>query len=184
MAISKGDIAAYATPGSTAGAVKTVTVGPVLFRSGSSVKQSSDIPITVVYELRDSAETKLLKREGAIIYIEAAPFVKVFGEFADGTTGTREQGLGQPPNYDKFYKSCDEAYMVALAPQNNYKIKYTYDRTFKIRQEGAADWGKWGNSVIRDIKPGGKIIQASLKRISPSFRGTCYFTQTKAFFGK
>lgn len=176
ISVQASDVEVYAATGGP-NSSKTVVVGPVMFSPGSSVSTRADFPISVVYALRDNERTQRIKNEGAVVYVEAVPFLRTQLRFPDGRTDIQELGV----NIEDYRYGCARtSRMVALAPANNYRYEYVVEQEIFIRTSNTAGYP---DREITEISPGGRVYQASLNRISPSQK-TCYVTRTRSYFGR
>lgn len=174
--VQASDVEVYAATGGPTSS-KTVVVAPVTFSPGSSVSTAADFPISVVYALRENERTQRIRNEGAVVYVEAVPFLRTQLRFPDGRTDTQELGV----NIEDYRYGCARtSRMVALAPANNYRYEYVVEQEIFIRTSNNPGYP---DRDITAINPGGRVYQASLNRISPS-RKTCYVTRTRSYFGK
>ncbi|WP_372990248.1 hypothetical protein [Sulfitobacter sp.] len=155
---------------------KSFSVGPVLWRSTSSTQTNGDFQVKVVYALKDNPTTQRIKSEGRVVFVEAWPYLNLYRRFPDGKRDVRKYGA----NIEEYRYGCRKASrMVALAPRNNYQVAYLTKQEIPIRTKNVAGWQ---DREITDIKPGGRVLQASLRGISPSASKTCYVRSTRDFF--
>lgn len=175
LSVETSDIQVYAATGGPKSS-RTQVVGPVLFSPKSSTATAVTFPVSVVYRLKDNERTARIKEKGAVVYVEAVPFLLTHDTYPDGRKDTSELGAKIE---DYRYGCARVSRMVALAPANDYKIEYVTDQEIFIRSK---DNPGYADKTITKIDPGGRVYQASLKRISSQFRKTCYVRRTRAYF--
>ncbi|MCF7779364.1 hypothetical protein GLP59_17290 [Sulfitobacter sp. M220] len=156
--------------------MRSFSVGPVLWQSTSSTQTNVDFQVKVVYALKDNPMTQRIKAERRIVFVEAWPYLNLHRLFPDGKRDVRKYGA----NVEVYRYNCRKASrMVALTPENNYQVGYITKQEIPIRTKDVAGWR---DREITDIKPGGRVLQASLRGISPSANKTCYVKRTRGYF--
>lgn len=175
LSVQTSDIQVYAAAASPTSS-RTAVVGPVMFSPRSSTSTRGQFPVSVVYALKDNSRTQRIKAEGAVVYVEATPFLVMHRLLPDGTRDTRELGA----NIEEYRYGCARtSRMVALAPANNYRIAYVTDQEIFIRTN---DVPGYPDRTITGIDAGGRVDQASLRQISTKFSKTCYVRRTRDYF--
>lgn len=175
LRVETSDVQVYAAAASPTSS-RTAVVGPVLFSPRSSTSTRGQFPVSVVYALKDNPRTHRIKNEGAVVFVEATPFLVMYRLLPDGTRDTRELGA----NIEDYRYGCARtSRMVALAPANNYRIEYVTDQEIFIRTK---DVPGYPDRTITGIDAGGRVDQASLKKIGTKFRKTCYVQRTRKYF--
>ena len=91
LRVQTSDIQVYAAAASPTSS-RTAVVGPVMFSPRSSTSTRGQFPVSVVYALKDNPRTQRIKAEGAVVYVEATPFLVMHRLLPDGTRDTRELG--------------------------------------------------------------------------------------------
>lgn len=173
--VQTSDVQVYAAAASPTSS-RTSVVGPVMFSPRSSTSTGVQFPISVVYALKDNPRTQRIKSEGAVVYVEATPYLVMHRLLPDGTRDTRELGV----NMEEYRYGCARtSRMVALAPANNYRVAYVTDQEIFIRTR---DVPGYPDRTITGIDAGGRVDQASLQPIESKFRKTCYVRSTQEYF--
>lgn len=177
LSVEKSDVQVYAAAGDPTSR-DTRVVGPVLWQPNSSIGTTIQAPISVVYALKDNERTQRIRDAGAVVYVEATPFLIMHRLLPDGTRDTRELGA----DIEEYRYGCAKrSRMVALAPANNYRYEYVTDQEIFIRTRGVAGYP---DREITGIDAGGRVDQASLRVITTKFRDTCYVRSTQSYFGR
>ncbi|MDQ2093954.1 hypothetical protein NOI20_07515 [Rhodobacteraceae bacterium 10Alg 79] len=175
LSVQTSDVQVYAAAASPTSS-RTAVVGPVFFSPSSSTSTRGQFPVSVVYALKDNPRTQRIKSKGAIVYVEATPFLVMHRLLPDGTRDTRELGA----NIEEYRYGCARtSRMVALAPANNYRVAYVTDQEIFIRTK---DVPGYPDRTITGIDAGGRVDQASLRPIKTKFRKTCYVRRTQEYF--
>lgn len=175
LSVQTSDIQVYAAAADPTSS-RTSVIGPVMFAPSSSTSTRGQFPVSVVYALKDNPRTQRIKSEGAVVYVEATPFLLMHRLLPDGTRDTRELGA----NIEEYRYGCARtSRMVALTPANNYRIAYVTDQEIFIRTN---DVPGYPDRVITGIDAGGRVNQASLRKIGTKFRKTCYVKRTRDYF--
>jgi len=156
--------------------MRSFSVGPVLWKSTSSTQTKVDFQVKVVYALKDNPTTQRIKAERRVVFVEAWPYLNLSRLFPDGKRDVRKYGA----NVEVYRYNCRKASrMVALTPENNYRVGYITKQEIPVRTKNVAGWQ---DREITDIQPGGRVLQASLRGISPSANKTCYVQSTRGYF--